>query len=120
MDAWKRMENGRSCRFGRQPALRAGVVVALLAGVASAETYTWSTNATGAATDGSGAWNTSTANWVGAGDAHTTWDNGSGDTAAFGAGGTAGTVTVASAGISIGGLTFNSGVTGAYLLSGGP
>jgi len=94
--------------------------VALLAGVASAETYTWSTNATGAATDGSGAWNTSTANWVGAGDAHTTWDNGSGDTAAFGAGGTAGTVTVASAGISIGGLTFNSGVTGAYLLSGGP
>jgi len=91
-----------------------------LAGVASADTFTWSTTETGAAADGSGAWNTSTANWVGGGGAHTTWDNGSGDTAAFGAGGTAGTVTVASAGISVGGLTFNSGLTGAYLLSGGP
>ncbi len=92
--------------------------VAASTGSLKSDTYTWSTGTSGSAVDGSGTWNTTTANWVGAGDAHTTWNNG--DTAAFGAGGTAGTVTVASAGISIGGLTFNSGVTGTYLLSGGP
>lgn len=87
------------------------------AGSVSADTYTWSANTTGAALDGSGAWNTSAANWVGAGDVHTAWNNAGGDTAAFGAGGTAGTVTAAS-GLTLGGLLFNAGVSGAYTLNG--
>jgi len=95
-------------------------VAVLLAGSLQADTYTWSTGTTGAAQDGSGAWNTATANWVDAGGVHTAWNNAGGDTAAFGAGGTAGTVTVDAGGVTIGGLLFNADVTGAYTLSGGP
>lgn len=104
----------------RRMAATLWVAAALLSSVSSsADTYTWSTNTAGAALDGSGTWNTSTANWVGTGDVHTAWSNANGDTAAFGSGGSAGTVTLES-GITIGGLLFNAGVTGAYTLAGGP
>ncbi len=99
--------------------LRAAMLV-MAAVSLSADTYTWSTNTTGAAMDGPGVWDTATANWVGAGDGHTAWNNAGGDTAAFGAGGTAGTVTVDAGGITLGGLIFNAGVSGAYTLAGGP
>jgi len=95
------------------------VAAIFLAGSVSADTNTWSTTTSGAAVDGTGAWNTSTANWVGAGDVHSVWNNSNVDTAAFGNGGTAGTVTLES-GITLGGLIFNAGITGAYTLAGGP
>lgn len=94
-------------------------VMIMVTVLASADTYKWSTETTGAAVDGAGTWNTATANWVGAGDVHSNWNNANGDTAAFGNGGTAGTVTLSS-GITIGGLLFNPGITGAYTLAGGP
>ena len=89
----------------------------LLAGSVSADTFTWSTNTTGAAQDGAGAWNNTVSNWVGAGDAHVLWNNANGDTAVFGAGGPGGTVT-ASSGITIGGLTFNAISNVTYTLAG--
>ena len=91
----------------------------LLAGSVSAEPFTWSTNTTGAAQDGAGAWNNTVSNWVGAGDVHVLWNNANGDTAVFGAGGVGGTVT-ASSGITIGGLTFNAISNVTYTLAGGP
>ena len=95
-------------------------VAAVWPGGVSADSYTWSTNTTGVAEDGSGAWDSTTLNWVGAGDAHQAWNNANGDTAAFGAGGTAGTVTVDPGGIAIGGLLFNAVASGTYTLVGGP
>lgn len=94
-------------------------IVTVVVGSVSADTFTWSTNTTGAAQDGTGGWNNTVSNWVGAGDVHVLWNNANGDTAIFGAGGVGGTVT-ASSGITIGGLTFNaiSGTT--YTLAGGP
>jgi autotransporter-associated beta strand protein len=89
----------------------------LLAGSVSAETFTWSTNTTGAAQDGTGAWNNTVSNWVGAGDVHVLWNNANGDTAIFGAGGVGGTVT-SSSGITIGGLTFNAISNVTYTLAG--
>lgn len=83
-------------------------------------TFTWSTNLIGAAIDGAGAWNTSTANWTDTNNTHAIWSSALGDTAAFGAGGIAGTVTLAAGGITAGGLIFNAGVTGTYTLTGGP
>ncbi|HRR34728.1 MAG TPA: autotransporter-associated beta strand repeat-containing protein [Kiritimatiellia bacterium] len=114
--------NWRLDVFGRRvtPRVMAVATVILWASLIKADTYTWSTATTGAAQDGSGIWNTATANWVGAGGAHAAWNNAHGDTAAFGAGGTAGTVTVEAGGVTIGGLRFNAGVTGSYTLSGGP
>jgi autotransporter-associated beta strand protein len=105
----------------RLAALRivAAAMSVLLAGSLQADTYTWSTQTTGAAVDGSGAWNTAAANWVGAGDVHTVWNNANGDTAAFGAGGTGGVVT-ASSGITVGGLTFNAVASNTYTVAGGP
>ncbi len=89
----------------------------LLTGGVSADTFTWSTNTTGAAQDGSGAWNNTVSNWVGAGDTHVLWNNTNGDTAVFGANGVGGTVT-ASSGITIGGLTFNAIFNATYTLAG--
>lgn len=115
------MGQGSFRRFARRLTALWAITVAVCANNLSAETYMWSTNTTGAAQDGSGTWNTSTANWVGTGEAHAIWNNANGDTAAFGAGGTAGTVTVATAGITVGGLVFNAAVTnGTYVLGGGP
>ena len=91
----------------------------VVAGSVSAETFTWSTNTTGAAQDGTGAWSNTVSNWVGVGDVHVLWNNANGDTAVFGAGGTGGTVT-ASSGITIGGLIFNAVSSNTYTLAGGP
>jgi autotransporter-associated beta strand protein len=86
----------------------------------SPSAYTWSADTAGAVRDGPGAWNTLSANWVGTDSVHVVWCNAIGDTAAFGAGGTAGTVTLDAGGFTAGGLIFNAGVTGTYLLTGGP
>ena len=101
------------------PRVVAAAISVLLAGSLKADTYTWSANTTGAAQDGTGTWNTSAANWVGAGDVHTVWNSANGDTAVIGAGGTGGIVT-ASANITVGGLTFNAVVSNTYTLAGGP
>jgi len=106
---WRRLSVVHSC-------ITLAWVHAGMAGI-----YTWSTGTSGAATDGSETWNTTTANWVGAGDVHTIWNNANGDTAVFGAGGTAGTVTISSGGVTVGGLTFNATLAnGTYVLAGGP
>ena len=104
----------------RMAALWVTAVAAWTGSVIAADTYTWSTGTTGAAVDGSGTWDSVSQNWVGAGDVHSAWNNAAGDTAAFGVGGAAGTVNLDAGGITIGGLIFNAGVTGAYTLNGGP
>ena len=83
-------------------------------------TFTWSTSLTGAAIDGAGPWDNSTAHWTSSNNTHAVWSSVLGDTAVFGSGGTAGTVTLDAGGITAGGLIFNAGVTGAYMLTGGP
>lgn len=65
-------------------------------------------------TDGGGTWNTGGGFWNnGSGDA--TWT--AGDTATFGVGGTAGTVTIAGGVSDAGGITFNSVSAGSYLIT---
>ena len=88
-------------------------------------TLTWDNNSNGTdgATDGAGTWNTTNTNWYPGGTAPQTdvvWPNSGSDTAIFGSGGTAGTVTVAT-GISAGTIQFNSLVNGSggYTLTGG-
>ena len=83
----------------------------------SASALTWDiTPANGASiTDGAGDWLNGAGNWnTGSGDA--TWMNATPDSAIFGSGGTAGTVTLTGA-ITAGGLTFNA-VTGSYTVTG--
>ncbi len=58
-----------------------------------------------AGTDASGNWNATSAVW-GTGTANSAWVNGS--VAAIGNGGAAGTITIASSGISVSGITFNA------------
>jgi autotransporter-associated beta strand protein len=81
-------------------------LIALALG-AQAATVTWDADTgTPGAQDGAGSWSTSSPNWWnGSGDA--VWNNG--DSAIFGsATGSAGTVSVISSGITVGGLTFNT------------
>jgi autotransporter-associated beta strand protein len=82
--------------------------------------YMWSADTAGVVRDGPGAWNTLSANWVGTDGVHVVWCNALGDTAAFGAGGAAGAVTLDAGGLAIGGLLFNAVTNGAYVLAGGP
>ncbi len=93
--------------------------VALLGPAAYALSYVWSATASGAAVDGVGVWNRSVANWVGTNGVHAVWSDVVGDTAVFGSGGTAGTVTLAADGFTVGGLVFPTVGAGAYSLSGG-
>ena len=65
---------------------------------------------------GSGTWDLSSSNWWTG--ASTTWANSAADTAVFGAGGTAGTVTIAGV-MDVGQINFNSVASGSYLLTGG-
>ena len=58
-----------------------------------------------AGTDAAGNWNTTSAIW-GTGAGNSAWVNGS--VAAIGNGGTAGTITIASSGVSVSGITFNA------------
>ena len=82
-------------------------------------TYTWSADTAGEARDGPGEWSTAAANWIGTNGVHTAWCNAASDTAAFGAGGSAGEVAVA-AGVTVGGLSFGAVSNGTYVLTGGP
>lgn len=89
---------------------------ALTAPVLPAANLTWDSGGSSptAPVDGSGVWNTSSANWTD-GTTSRAWIDANNDTAVFGGvSGTPGTVTLASA-VSVGGLTFN--VAG-YTLSG--
>ena len=89
--------------------------VALLGSVRAA-TLIWDSDASGTATDGSGTWNTTTANWILAGTTHTTWNNATPDSAVIGSGGTAGTITLGEP-ITVGNITFNT-VAGNYIVTG--
>jgi fibronectin-binding autotransporter adhesin len=85
---------------------------------AAAATFTFDASGTGALTDGSGTWNTTSANWWSGASPDVVWPNNTSSIALFGTGsGTAGTVTVLS--VSANGLTFNAPGSGAYSLSGG-
>jgi autotransporter-associated beta strand protein len=120
------LASGRPCYYRVFAADGSGAVAsanvsATVAGfdVAAPATYTWSAETAGGVRDGSGTWNATAANWVGTIGVHMAWCNAVGDTAAFGAGGAAGTVTV-SPGITVGGLAFNAVTNGTYVLTGGP
>jgi autotransporter-associated beta strand protein len=81
--------------------------------VAPAATLTWDTNSvTAGAQDGSGNWDTNTANWWN-GSTSIAWTNANGDNAIFGAGGAGGTVTLptTSPNIVVGNITFNTNYT---------
>lgn len=105
----------------------AGSVAALViiaAGSASAANYYWDADGnpvgnfpiTGGGLGGTGAWNTTTANWYNVSNfSDLAWPNSLNDAAIFT--GTAGTVTVDAAGINTGSLQF---FTTGYALGGGP
>ena len=101
--------------MNRNVSVRLFVALVLGASSLSAATLTWDPSATAGGSDGSGTWNSANANWWD-GSNVTNWSVG--DTAIFGAGGTAGTVTLGET-ITIGNLTFGTSVVGAYTLSGG-
>jgi len=83
---------------------------------AVAATLTWDPSQNHTGSDGLGTWDTTSSFWA-TGSADTTWTSGA--TAAFGSGGTAGTVTIATGGVTdTGGLLFNSGITGNYTIGG--
>jgi autotransporter-associated beta strand protein len=83
--------------------------VTLLGNGVLGNTLTWDASGTSAASplDGSGTWDTGSANWSN-GATDNAWVNADTDTAVFGNGGTAGNVSLA-ADIIAGGITFNSG-----------
>ena len=86
---------------------------------AQAASLTWDSDATysNGSTDGAGTWNNALLNWNN-GAADVAWPNSAADTAIFGAGGTAGTVTVSGT-LNVGTINFNSGTTGDYTVTGG-
>jgi len=95
----------------------AGVVWAGIP-LARAATLTYDANTTPPANDGTGVWDTTTANWFD-GTNDVVWPNTTNDTAIFGAGsGAAGTVTVGASGVTANSITFNAPGSGNYTLSG--
>ncbi len=104
----------RSLRLPQRFGILAGMTLpALLAGTSWGATATWDPAFSLAGSDGSGAW-TGSANWSnGTSDAF--WTDG--DTAIFGSGGTAGTVTLPGT-VAVAGIVFNP-VAGSYTISGG-
>lgn len=111
--------------FLRLPSKRASFALALAAtlscaSLAKAQTYTFDGDtATAGAQDGSGNWDTTTADWYNSTTAtDVPWPNTVTTTAIFGAGsGAAGIVTVGT--VTAGGITFNAPGSGNYTLSGG-
>lgn len=102
---------------------RYSLLVAAILGASAwgqAAVLTWDSSAANPATpvDGSGTWDTASANWSD-GTNDNIWNNANNDTAVFGNGGPAGTVTVQAAGVTTGGITFNSVASGNYILTGG-
>ncbi len=102
-----------------------GLTVALFAPFASAQTtYNWDAGVTGGPNDGSGTWSLTGSNWwTGASDVP--WPNTSSYAAQFGAGSggaTAYSVTLGTAGVTAGGITFQNQaytLTGSTLTLGG-
>src|SRR6266568_1853441 len=94
------------------------VMLTVLPLLAHAANLTWdaNTSATGAQ-DGSGTWDTATANWLNGG-VNSIWSSVTPDAALFGSGGAAGTVTLG-ANIVCGNITFNAGGAGNYTIAGG-
>ncbi len=80
----------------------------------------WSATTAGAVEDGPGSWTVTTANWIDTNGVHLFWSNLTGDTAVFGAGGTAGEIAVDPAGMTVGGLLFSAVASNRYQISGGP
>jgi len=91
--------------------------VAALAPLPAAAQLTWDSdaNAGNGATDGSGTWDTVTANWYNSGT-DAVWPNTTTSVAIIGNGGTAGTITVSGT-ITLNGITFNA--PAGYIVSGG-
>jgi hypothetical protein len=87
--------------------------------------YIWDPGqSTTGGTDGSGTWDTgATTDWfqttTGFNFNPTGWSNSTADTAEFGSGGAPGTVTVASTGVNVGSIVFNSVSSGFYDITGG-
>jgi autotransporter-associated beta strand protein len=94
-----------------------GLVAGLIPFVAGAAALTWDADTSdGVATDGSGTWDVLNTNWWD-GAANRPWTNSPPDNATFGAGGTAGTVTLGG-GITVSNITFAAVTNGSYLLQG--
>ena len=81
--------------------------------IPAASTWFWdggtadiATNGNGASTGGNGLWNNTLRNWDGGNTAHTDWNNAALKTAAFG--GTVGTVTLGTGGVTAGGMRFDT------------
>ena len=93
------------------------VAAILIASVTSAANFTWDSSGANPAApvDGSGTWNTTTADWSN-GTTDTAWS--SGNTAVIGDGDTAGTITLAATLIQVGGITFNPVSSGSYTITG--
>lgn len=92
----------------------------LTAQSAAAAPLTWDSDGTYGTgiTEGSGPWDTSTANWYGTVPPDQTWPNTTSDDAIFGGGtGAAGAVTVGT--VTANTITFNAAGAGNYTLSGG-
>ena len=96
----------------------AAAVVALAARAAAGAVFTWDSSGASptAPVDGPGTWSATAANWSD-GTADGRWVNTSSGIAAFGTGGTAGTVSVVGS-LVAGGLTFNPTAAGDYTLAG--
>ena len=90
---------------------------AIVASLAPTGVHTWDASGTGAHTDGSGTWDTTSNNWWN-GTASVPWANANNDVATFGTfNGSAGTVTLGT-GINVGGITFNLATSGTYTIAG--
>src|SRR3954447_12427866 len=117
MESRSRRFSGRHVRVAATVAA-AGVAWAGIP-LARAATLTYDANATPPANDGTGVWDTTTANWFD-GTNDVVWPNTTNDIAIFGAGsGAAGTVTVGASGVTANSITFNAPGSGNYTLSGG-
>lgn len=101
--------------------LTAAAFLLIAASAHAQTTLTWGANGTG----GTGAWNTTTSNWFN-GSTAVPWANNGGATGTFAVlSGTAGTVTVAAGGVTVGGGTSTPAgsivvTTAGYTLAGGP
>jgi autotransporter-associated beta strand protein len=89
--------------------------------IPAAPTWFWdggtndiATDGNGASAGGSGTWNTTLRNWDGGNTAHTEWNNAALKSASFG--GAAGTVTLGTGGVAVGGVRFDSAnyIIGSY------
>src|SRR4051812_8694444 len=111
------MRTSRGTRCNRAAYLTLALAP-LFAELAQGQQLTWdaSGNSPAAATDGSGTWSTTVANWTD-GVANTPWVNG--DFAGIGNGGAAGTITIndPSGSVTAAGILFNPVSSGSYTIA---